>query len=233
MLTRREFLAYAAAIELTTRGTEPLFGRMRTMPEFTVPPLPYPFDALEPYIDARTMEIHHDKHHGAYVANLNAAVKDYPDLQAKSIEDILRNINQVPEAIRTAVRNNGGGHANHTMFWEIMKPGGAKSPSGALAQAINATFGSVDNLKEKINDAGLKRFGSGWAWLVKTPKGLEVISTANQDSPLMDGLFPIFGVDVWEHAYYLKYQNRRGDYLHAWWNVLNWDEVARRFEAAR
>lgn len=203
------------------------------MPEFTVPPLPYPVDALEPYIDARTMEIHHDKHHGAYVANLNAAVKDYPDLQAKSIEEILRNINQVPEAIRTAVRNNGGGHANHTMFWEIMKPGGAKAPAGALAQAINATFGSVENLKEKINDAGLKRFGSGWAWLVKTGSGLEVISTANQDSPLMDGLYPVFGVDVWEHAYYLKYQNRRGDYLKAWWNVLNWDEVARRFEAAR
>ncbi|MGC8668978.1 MAG: superoxide dismutase [Chthonomonadales bacterium] len=203
------------------------------MPEFTVPPLPYPFDALEPYIDARTMEIHHDKHHGAYVANLNAAVKDYPDLQAKSIEEILRNINQVPEAIRTAVRNNGGGHANHTMFWEIMKPGGAKAPAGPLAQAINATFGSVDTLKEKVNDAGLKRFGSGWAWLVKAPSGLEVISTANQDSPLMDGLVPILGVDVWEHAYYLKYQNRRGDYLKAWWNVLNWDEVARRFEAAR
>lgn len=203
------------------------------MPEFTVPPLPYAYDALEPHIDTLTMQIHHDKHHAAYVNNLNAALKDYPDLQTKTIEELLRGINNVPEAIRTAVRNNGGGHYNHTMFWEIMKPGGPKAPSGALANAINATFGSVEALQEQINDAGIKRFGSGWAWLVIDGGKLVVLSTANQDCPLMEGQFPVFGVDVWEHAYYLKYQNRRPDYLKAWWNVLNWDEVAKRFAAAK
>jgi Fe-Mn family superoxide dismutase len=176
------------------------------------------------------MQIHHGKHHATYVANLNAALKDHPDLQTKSVEEILRNINSVPEAIRTAVRNNGGGHANHTLFWEIMAPGGSKQPTGDLAEAINATFGSLDNLKQAVNDAGLKRFGSGWAWLVRDGSKLVVLSTANQDSPLMDGQIPILGVDVWEHAYYLKYQNRRADYLNAWWNIVNWDAVAKRLK---
>ena len=201
------------------------------MPEFTLPPLPYPSNALEPHIDTQTMEIHHGKHHAAYVNNLNAALKDSPDLQNKSIEELLKGVAQLPEAVRMPVRNNGGGHYNHTMFWEIMKPGGPAAPSGALGDAISATFGGVDQLKEKINDAGAKRFGSGWSWLVLDNAGkVQVISTANQDCPLMDGQYPVFGVDVWEHAYYLKYQNRRPDYLKAWWNVLNWNEVAKRFQ---
>jgi Fe-Mn family superoxide dismutase len=179
------------------------------------------------------MQIHHDKHHQTYVTNLNNALKDQPALQSKSIEDLLHGIKEVPEAIRTAVRNNGGGHYNHTMFWEIMKPGGAKQPGGALAEAINGTFGGTEKLQEAINDAGAKRFGSGWSWLVVDGGKLLVISTANQDSPLMDGQTPILGVDVWEHAYYLRYQNRRPDYLKAWWNVVNWDEVAKRFDAAK
>ncbi|MGV3721540.1 MAG: superoxide dismutase [Actinomycetota bacterium] len=205
------------------------------MPEYSLPPLPYAYDALEPHIDARTMEIHHGKHHQAYVTNLNAALKDQPDLQGSTIEDLeklLRNINSVPEGIRTAVRNNGGGHINHTMFWEIMGPGGG-SPSGALADAINAAFGGVEQLQAAINDAGAKRFGSGWSWLVVDGGQLKVISTANQDSPYMDGQTPILGVDVWEHAYYLNYQNRRPDYLKAWWNVANWDAIAKRFDAAK
>src|ERR1043166_8193013 len=202
------------------------------MPEFSLPPLPYAYEALEPVIDTQTMQIHHDKHHAAYVNNLNAALKDHPDLQSKSIEDLIKGINSVPEAIRTAVRNNAGGHANHTLFWEIMRPGGSKEPTGALAQAIQSTFGGVDALKQQINDAGAKRFGSGWSWLVVAGGKLQVISTANQDSPLMEGQVPILGIDVWEHAYYLKYQNRRPDYLSAWWNVVNWDAVARRYERA-
>jgi superoxide dismutase, Fe-Mn family len=202
------------------------------MPEFSLPPLPYDYGALEPTIDTQTMQIHHDKHHAAYVNNLNAAVKDHPSLPG-NVEELLRGINSVPEAIRTAVRNNGGGHANHTLFWEIMKPGGSKQPTGALAEAIQSVFGSVDALKQQINDAGVKRFGSGWSWLVVAGGKLQVLSTANQDSPLMEGQIPILGVDVWEHAYYLKYQNRRPDYLAAWWNVLNWDEVAKRYDAAR
>jgi Fe-Mn family superoxide dismutase len=202
------------------------------MPEFTLPPLPYASNALEPHIDTQTMEIHHGKHHAAYVNNLNAALKDHADLQNKSLEDLLKGVAQLPEAVRTAVRNNGGGHYNHTMFWEIMKPGGPAAPGGALAEAINGAFGGVDQLKEKINDAGAKRFGSGWSWLVLDNTGtLQVISTANQDCPIMDGQHPVLGVDVWEHAYYLKYQNRRPDYLKAWWNVVNWNEVARRFES--
>lgn len=199
------------------------------MPEFTLPPLPYAFNALEPHIDAKTMEIHHDKHHATYVNNLNAALKDHPDIASKSIEEILRNINSVPEAIRTAVRNNGGGHANHIMFWEIMGSGGGGAPSGALGDAISAAFGGFDAFKAAVNDAGAKRFGSGWAWLVRDGSGLKVLSTANQDSPYMDGQTPILGVDVWEHAYYLNYQNRRPDYLNAWWNTVNWDAVAKRF----
>ncbi len=201
---------------------------------FEVPALTYDYNALEPSIDEQTMHLHHDKHHQAYVTNLNTALEGQSQFANLSVEDILRRINDVPENIRTAVRNNGGGHANHSMFWQIMKPNGGGAPSGALAQAITDAFGSFDELKAKFNDAGAKRFGSGWAWLVMDGTGkLAVTSTANQDSPLMDGQHPIMGNDVWEHAYYLKYQNRRADYLAAWWNVVNWDEIARRFSAAR
>jgi Fe-Mn family superoxide dismutase len=200
------------------------------MPEFTLPPLPYDFAALEPHIDAKTMEIHHDKHHQAYVTNLNNAIKDHPDLQAKTIEQLIADLNAVPEAIRTTVRNNGGGHANHSMFWQIMKPGGGGEPTGAIAKAIDAELGGFAKFKEDLNKAAIARFGSGWAWLVKGKDGkLAIISTANQDNPLMEGLTPVLGVDVWEHAYYLKYQNRRPDYLNAWWNTVNWDEVNRRY----
>ena len=198
---------------------------------FELPPLPYAFDALEPYIDARTMEIHHDKHHAAYVTNLNAALANASELQGKSVEDILRHMSQVPEAVRTAVQNNGGGHANHSLFWEIMTPGGAKAPSGALAQAIERDLAGVESLKKQVSDAAKGRFGSGWSWLAQDASGkLHVYSTANQDSPLMQGHTPLLGIDVWEHAYYLKYQNRRPDYIEAWWNVVNWDEVAKRFK---
>jgi Fe-Mn family superoxide dismutase len=198
---------------------------------FTLPPLPYPYDALQPYISKETMEYHHDKHHQAYVDNLNAALKGYPDLHKLEIDELLRQISKVPEAIRQAVINNGGGHYNHTMFWEIMKPGGSKEPKGALADAIKA-LGGLEQVKQMVNDAGLKRFGSGWAWLVVDGGHLKVISTPNQDCPLMNNQYPVLGVDVWEHAYYIDYRNRRGDYLKAWWNVVNWDEVAKRFDAA-
>ncbi len=201
---------------------------------FELPPLPYDYTALEPYIDEQTMHLHHDKHHQTYVTNLNNALQGQSQFENLAIEDLVRRINEVPESIRTAVRNNGGGHANHSMFWQIMKPNGGGEPSGALAQAITQTFGSFDQFKAAFNDAGTKRFGSGWAWLVLTSSGqLAVTSTANQDSPLMEGQFPIMGNDVWEHAYYLKYQNRRADYLNAWWNVVNWDEIARRYEQAK
>ena len=201
---------------------------------FELPPLPYAYNALEPTIDEETMHLHHDKHHQAYVTNLNNALQGQDALANLSIEDLVRRINEVPENIRTAVRNNGGGHVNHTMFWEIMTPGGAKEPTGDLASAINQAFGSFDAFKTQFNDAGTKRFGSGWAWLVVAQGGaLQVISTANQDSPLTDGQYPVLGNDVWEHAYYLKYQNRRPEYLAAWWNVVNWDEVAKRYERAR
>jgi Fe-Mn family superoxide dismutase len=203
-----------------------------TVPEFTVPPLPYDYAALEPHIDEQTMRIHHDKHHAAYVTNLNAAIKDNPDLALMSVDDLIADLNKVPEAIRTAVRNNGGGHSNHTLFWEIMRPGGSPAPTGDLAAEITSTFGDVETLKKQVNEAGTKRFGSGWSWLVVDGGKLAVISTPNQDSPLMEGKTPLLGVDVWEHAYYLKYQNRRPDYLAAWWNVLNWDEVASRYAAA-
>ena len=199
------------------------------MPEFTLPPLPYPYDALEPHISRETMELHHDKHHATYVTNLNNALKDQAAFDGKSIEEILKDLNAVPEAIRAAVRNNGGGHANHTLFWEIMGPGGGGAPSGALADAINATFGDLEKFQAAINDAGAKRFGSGWAWLVKDGSSLKVTSTANQDTPLSDGQTPILGVDVWEHAYYVDYRNRRPDYLKAWWNTVNWAAVAARF----
>ena len=199
---------------------------------YSVPDLTYPFDALEPHIDARTMEIHHDKHHAAYVANLNAALEG-TEWMDRPIEAVLSSLDILPEDKRTAVRNNGGGHANHTLFWEIMGPNGGGEPSGALADAITETFGSVDDLKAAVNDAGVKRFGSGWSWLVWDGTGLSVLSTPNQDSPIMEGATPILGVDVWEHAYYLNYQNRRPDYLAAWWNVVNWDAVAAKLEAAR
>jgi superoxide dismutase, Fe-Mn family len=197
---------------------------------FSLPPLPYDYSALEPHIDTQTMQIHHDKHHAAYVNNLNTALEGQANLANQSIEDLLRNFNDVPQDIRQAVINNGGGHANHTMFWEIMGPNGGGEPSGALADAISQAFGSFADLKTKVNEAGVKRFGSGWSWLVSDRGGkLQVISTANQDSPLMQGLTPILGVDVWEHAYYLKYQNLRPKYLEAWWNTVNWEEVAKRF----
>jgi len=199
-----------------------------------LPPLPYAFNALEPHIDAQTMEIHHDKHHAAYVNNLNKALESAPDLQGKSAEDLIKNLNAVPENIRTAVRNNGGGHVNHSMFWTIMGPHAGGQPSGPLAEAINQAFGGFDAFVEKINSAGATRFGSGWAWLSVDSGGkLVVRSTANQDNPMMEGLHPVMGVDVWEHAYYLKYQNRRPDYLKAWWNVVNWDAVAKRYAAAK
>jgi superoxide dismutase, Fe-Mn family len=197
---------------------------------YELPPLPYDYNALEPYIDEETMHLHHDKHHQAYVNNLNAALQGQTQFESMNIDDLVRNLNSVPEAVRTAVRNNGGGHANHSMFWQIMKPSGGGEPTGDLANAITSAFGSFDQLKAAFNDAGTKRFGSGWAWLVIGTDGkLAVTSTANQDNPLTDGLFPVMGNDVWEHAYYLKYQNRRPDYLAAWWNVVNWDEIAKRF----
>mgnify|MGYP000551372260 CR=1 FL=1 len=200
---------------------------------FELPALTYAFNALEPAIDARTMEIHHDKHHGTYVTNLNKAFESAPEFYGRAIEDILRNINQVPESIRTAVRNNGGGHHNHTLFWEWLTPGGAKAPGGELEKAIVSTFGSFDAFAEKFTTAALTRFGSGWAWLVvDASKKLQVYSTANQDSPLMDGHVPVLGLDVWEHAYYLNYQNRRADYIKAFWGVINWDIVSREFEKA-
>jgi len=198
-----------------------------------LPPLPYPFDALEPTIDAKTMEIHHDKHHGAYVTNLNAALEG-TQWADRPLDEVIENLESIPEDKRTAVRNNGGGHWNHTFFWQIMKPGGGGDPSGALAEAINDTFGDAGQLKAQVNDAGVKRFGSGWTWLLWDGTGLAVRSTPNQDNPLMDSDdVPLLGIDVWEHAYYLTYQNRRPDYLAAWWDVVDWDEVARRFESAK
>src|SRR5216117_1468158 len=191
----------------------------------SLPPLPYPFDALEPQIDAKTMEIHHGKHHQAYVTNLNAALEKHPELQQKTIEDLLKGINSVPEDIRTAVRNNGGGHWNHTMFWEIMGPGKGGEPTGKLGDAIKSAFGDFSKFKEQFAAAGTGRFGSGWAWLVNDGGKLSITSTPNQDNPLMEGKTAILGLDVWEHAYYLKYQNRRPDYIGAWWNVVNWGEV--------
>jgi Fe-Mn family superoxide dismutase len=198
---------------------------------FEVPPLPYDYNALEPYIDEQTMHLHHDKHHAAYVNNLNAALEKHPELQGRSVEDLIRDLNAVPEDIRTAVRNNGGGHVNHTMFWEIMGPNAGGEPTGPIAGAISQAFGSFDNLKQQFNDAGVKRFGSGWAWLCRDTDGsLHIESTANQDNPMSDGHTPILGNDVWEHAYYLTYQNRRPEYLNAWWNVVNWDAVNKRFQ---
>jgi superoxide dismutase, Fe-Mn family len=194
----------------------------------SLPPLPYPSDALEPHIDKQTMEIHHGKHHNAYVTNLNAALEKAPELQSKSAEDLIRGINSVPEAIRTAVRNNGGGHVNHTMFWQIMGPHAGGAPTGAIADAINAAFGGFDKFKEEFKKAAVGRFGSGWAWVVDNGGTIAIESSPNQDNPMMDGKKPVFGIDVWEHAYYLKYQNRRPDYIDAWWNVVNWNEINKR-----
>jgi Fe-Mn family superoxide dismutase len=200
---------------------------------FTLPDLPYPYNALEPHIDEQTMHLHHDKHHATYVNNLNTALKDTPFADLP-VDEVLRRINEVPANVKQAVINNGGGHSNHSMFWQIMRPNGGGEPTGALASAINSTFGSFDAFKTAFNDAGAKRFGSGWTWLISDASGkLQVISTGNQDSPLMDGNYPVMGNDVWEHAYYLKYQNRRPEYLAAWWNVVNWAEITKRYEQAR
>jgi Fe-Mn family superoxide dismutase len=230
-LDRRDFLKATGLTVAALAGVGCASGTgtegEQAMP-FELPKLPYPFEALEPHIDATTMQIHHGKHHQAYVDNLNKALAEHPDLQKKSIEDLLAGIASVPEAIRTAVQNNGGGHHNHSMFWKWMKPGGGGDPTGAIGDVIR-NFGDAAGFKTKLNDAGVKRFGSGWTWLVKTKAGkFEIYSTANQDSPLMKGDTPILGIDVWEHAYYLKYQNRRADYLNAWWNVVNWEAVNQR-----
>jgi superoxide dismutase, Fe-Mn family len=199
---------------------------------FVLPPLPYGFDALEPHIDAKTMEIHHDKHHAAYVANANAALEKHPEWGSRSVEDLLWSINEVPEDIRTVIRNNAGGHSNHSIFWSIMSPGGGGNPSGRIADGIKTTFGSYDALKEQLQKAAVGQFGSGWAWLVVDKVGkLSIKSYPNQDSPLMEGLTPILGVDVWEHAYYLKYQNKRADYVTAWFNTLNWEAIQARFSS--
>jgi len=198
-----------------------------------LPLLPYPFDALEPYIDAKTMEIHHDKHHGAYVNNLNKALEGHPELQKLPVEELLARIGKVPEAVRTAVRNNGGGHMNHSMFWKIMKKGGGGEPSGDLADAIKGAFGNFGDFKKTLSQAATSRFGSGWAWLLIRGGKLVVESTANQDNPILDGGKAIFGLDVWEHAYYLKYQNRRPEYIEAWWNTVNWAQVADNFAQAK
>ena len=201
--------------------------------EFTLPPLPYAYDALSEYIDAETMRLHHDKHHAGYVENLNEAIASHPELSGRSIEELLSNLDTIPEDISTTVRNSGGGHANHTMFWAIMTPNSTGEPTGAIAQAINERFGDFATFQQQFNEAGKSQFGSGWAWLVLNGDGeLEVTNTANQDSPISNGNYPIMGNDVWEHAYYLKYQNKRADYLDAWWNIVNWDEVNRRFELA-
>jgi superoxide dismutase, Fe-Mn family len=203
---------------------------------YELPPLPYDYAALEPTIDAETMKRHHDKHHQAYVNNANAAIEKHPELASKSVDDLLRDLNAIPEDVRTALRNNAGGHSNHSMFWAIMaspKAGGGGTPSGALANQINADFGDLESFKKTFNETTAKQFGSGWGWLVFKGGKLAVITTPNQDSPLSQGLYPVLGNDVWEHAYYLKYQNKRPDYLAAWWNVVNWSEVAKRFEKAK
>lgn len=194
----------------------------------SLPPLPYAPDALEPHIDKQTMEIHHGKHHQAYVNNLNAALEKHPDLQGKSADDLIAHLSTVPEDIRTAVRNNGGGHVNHTMFWQIMAPNAGGAPTGAIADALTSSFGSFDAFKEQFAKAAVGRFGSGWAWVIDTGSKLAIESTANQDNPVMEGKKPVFGIDVWEHAYYLKYQNRRPDYIGAWWHVVNWAEINKR-----
>jgi len=239
-IDRRHFLfllgASVGAFALDTHASAekaPISQSTPTDNTISLPPLTYAYDALEPHIDQATMQFHHDKHHAAYVKNLNAALDKHPELKSKPVEEMLRNLNSVPADIRQIVRNNGGGHVNHSMFWLIMKPQGGGEPTGAIASAINQSFGSFAAFKKQFNEAGTGRFGSGWVWLVRNKNGkLEVTTTANQDSPLSEGKYPIMGNDVWEHAYYLKYQNRRPEYLDAWWNVLNWDEINKRFAAA-
>lgn len=220
--------------EKNTPSTEPITMFEKTEGIVKLPPLPYPYEALEPYIDEQTMRFHHDKHHAAYVKNLNMALNKHPKLKNQSIEDLLKDLNKIPRDIQNTFRNNGGGHINHTMFWAIMKPNGGGEPNKEIASAIEKDFGNFNDLKKQFNQAGAKHFGSGWTWLVlnKNDK-LEVMSTANQNSPLSEGKYPIMGNDVWEHAYYLNYQNRRKDYLEAWWNVINWDEVNKRFTAVK
>ena len=248
-LKRREFLIAGSLAGATLLRAEQLGARLLAVdgPEnfksnitmedslmaFTVPPLPYAFDALEPHIDAKTMEIHHDKHHGAYVTNLNKALEGHADLQSKSIDDLLKNLDAVPEAIRMTVRNNGGGHWNHSLFWTLMKKGGGGEPKGDLGAAIGSTFGSFSAFQEKFAAAGAGRFGSGWAWLIVKDGKLAIDSTPNQDTPYFLGGKAVLGLDVWEHAYYLKYQNRRPDYIKEWWNVVNWDKAAELYGAAK
>lgn len=239
MMTRRQAIkagalagAALAALPSAIAQNSPRPAASATSGPFTLPPLPYPYDALEPYIDARTMEIHHDKHHAAYVANLNKAVVEFPDVAKMSVEDMLKSLNAVPEKIRTAVRNNGGGHFNHSLFWQMLKKDGGE-PTGALAKAIDSAFGSFSTFKEDFSKAAIGQFGSGWAWLViDGNKQLSIEPTANQDSPVSQGKQPLLGVDVWEHAYYLKYQNRRPEYVAAFFHVINWDFVAERYEQA-
>lgn len=239
---RRVFLSHSTTAMIAAGVATSIFGPAATAVAqtpapppsgpFKLPPLPYAFNALEPYIDARTMEIHHNKHHQGYVDKLNAAVAGHPDLAAMSVDDLVAHLDKVPDAIRGAVQNQGGGHANHSFFWKIMGPGKGGAPTGKLADAINSKFGDFEKFKTALADAAAARFGSGWAWLVAGKDGLEVLSTANQDSPLTLGKTPIIGIDVWEHAYYLKYQNLRPAYVAAWWNVVNWDEAAKNFDAA-
>jgi superoxide dismutase, Fe-Mn family len=242
-ITRRNFIfLLGSSVGAVTVGTATAWGdnlilgnqvAQNTTGFVQLPPLPYAYDALEPFIDQRTMQFHHDKHHAAYVNNLNAAIAKYPQLASKSLNKLLGELKSVPEDIRTTVRNNGGGHDNHSMFWKIMKPNGGGEATGGIAEAIQQNFGSFAAFKQQFNEAGMKRFGSGWVWLVRNKDGkLQVTTTANQDSPLLEGNYPIMGNDVWEHAYYLKYQNRRNEYLDAWWNVLNWDEINKRFTEA-
>ena len=240
-LNRRHFLGLlgvgTGAIATSIYAPQLTWAAETTKPAgqtpFTLPPLPYSYNALEPHIDERTMQFHHDKHHAAYVKGLNAVIEKYPRLRGKTAEDLIRNLDAVPEDVRTSVRNNGGGHVNHTMFWEIMGPNAGGEPTGEIATAIQRSFGSFAAFKTQFNEAGTKRFGSGWAWLVRNKDGkLQVVSTPNQDNPLSDGLYPIMGNDVWEHAYYLLYQNRRADYLQAWWNVVNWKAVNDRYKTA-
>jgi Fe-Mn family superoxide dismutase len=240
MMTRRRAIRNTALAGATLAMSPHAIARAKSTANaavkadgaFTLPPLPYAYDALEPYIDARTMEIHHDKHHAAYVANLNKALAGYPDLEKMPVEDLLRNLNAVPEKVRTAVRNNGGGHFNHSLFWQILKKDGGE-PKGALARAIDSAFGSFAAFHDQLSKAAVGQFGSGWAWLViDANKQLNIEGSANQDSPISQGRLPLLGVDVWEHAYYLKYQNRRAEYVHNWWNTVNWPRVAQRFAAA-
>lgn len=226
-MNRRTFLLTAVPALMVFPATA-----QATTPIYEVPPLPYAYDALEPYIDAQTMHFHHDRHHAAYVNNLNKALANYPELQRKCLVELIQNLDQVPAAIRTSIRNNGGGHLNHTLFWQIMSPQGGGAPTGAIAKAIDAKFGSFAQFQNAFEQAGVTLFGSGWVWLVKDQNDLAIMTTPNQDSPLMAGKFPILGNDVWEHAYYLNYQNRRLDYLKAWWNVVNWEGVSLRWENA-